>query len=146
MNNKDCKEVKLPDKPSELIRLALKDQAKILKSKTYVVDMDYWHTPIPSHPSLKCVVCFAGGVISQTLKCPTYARKFPEDFNQDTRNKLRALDQLRKGEISEAYILLGIPHPSGIPRKVEVPSYHSDKKKFRAAMFKLAKLLEKRGQ
>lgn len=54
----------LPDKPSELIRLAVADLERAEASPDYIIDMGCWHEPIPNG---LCAVCFAGAVIAGTL-------------------------------------------------------------------------------
>ena len=49
--------VRLPDKFSDLLQLAVKDYKKILKdSENYIVDMTRWHSPYRN--STKCSVLY----------------------------------------------------------------------------------------
>lgn len=68
------KNTQLPDKPSELIRLALKDLRKTERQFwKYKIDMDIWHSGKTSTLS-RCSVCLAGAVMAQTLKTPISLR------------------------------------------------------------------------
>ena len=53
----------LPDKPSELIRLALADLRKCEADPRYLIDMAQWHRPVTSE---LCHVCLAGAVMART--------------------------------------------------------------------------------
>lgn len=56
----------LPNKPSELIAIALADLIKVEKSKKFRVAMGAWHWTPPG--SNVCHVCLAGAVMACTLK------------------------------------------------------------------------------
>ena len=53
----------LPDKPSELIRLALSDLEKCEGDSRYEVDMNEWH--VPTQKGHVCYVCLAGSVMAK---------------------------------------------------------------------------------
>lgn len=129
--------MKLPNKPSELILLALQDLAKARRDKKYYVDMATWHYPDSS--TNRCVVCLAGSVMAFTLKKSINKYLFPDDFAQDTRDKLIALDYFRKGIISSGCRVLGIELPFDDFDDVEIPNYEQGYLPFRSAMRKLAK-------
>jgi len=57
----------LPDKPSELLRLAVHDAKLCARSKKYVLDMEAWHDLDRDG----CHVCMAGAVIAKTLQKET---------------------------------------------------------------------------
>ena len=59
---------KLPNKPSELIRLAIKDLSAVEKLKEYKVDMHTWHEAPNDYNYYKCQVCFGGAVMARTMK------------------------------------------------------------------------------
>ena len=99
---------KLPDKPSELIRLALDDLEKAEKSPTYEVNMDRWHT---QEEDGICHVCLAGSVMAfsldvpaeQTIDLTDWIKKDPE-----IASKLIALDYLRIDAFTEAFSKMDI--------------------------------------
>ena len=92
------KNYSLPDKPSELINMALKNLNQCLKDDNYHVDMFYFHTYFMGEN--KCHVCLAGSVFAKTMKAGTnesMAWKLMEYPNE--KNKLYALDDFRNGNI-----------------------------------------------
>lgn len=133
---------KLPNKPSALIRVALADLAKVERSKKYVVNMDTYHSPYRD-PG-KCSVCFAGAVMAQTLGASSEEWWTPEEFNDE--DKLRALDEFRVGEVAYGLDRMGVGCPPSVPASMKVPAYSKRTRlAFRAAMRKLATMLEKAG-
>lgn len=93
---------KLPDKPSELIELALKDLETVEKlSILYKVDMATWHDKLVLFKQ-KCKVCLAGAVIACSLGESVFKHIRPEDFkgtDPDTYYKLISLNYFRMGDI-----------------------------------------------
>ena len=92
----------LPDKPSELILVALMDLEKCEADPRYDINMGVWHEP-NSH----CSVCFAGAVIAKTLQLPADKPFDPWGFDESIKNKLRALDLFRAGWIYDALYAMG---------------------------------------
>jgi hypothetical protein len=142
------KKTELPDKPSELIRLALHDLAEAERDKRYRIDMGAYH-----EPNSKCAVCFAGAVIAFSLNGS--AKKFihPNDFDLRTREKLHGLNELRGGFYSMA-----LRHIEGLDwlealrlrdklsAIVNRPADYDDgRRAFKADMRKIAAVLEKEG-
>lgn len=98
--------VHLPDKPSELIRLALSDLKKVeAASDDYIVDMGEWHSS-DYECSGKCAVCFAGSVISQTLHISPRSDVGPSSFDRDTCSKLSALNEFRNGRLMDGISMM----------------------------------------
>lgn len=144
----------LPDKPSELIRLALKDEDKAHHSPKYRVYMNVWHEVYTYKGQLKCHVCFAGAVMAFTLGADWKADLEPEDFINGNLGKLNALDAFRSGEIYDGckemkivqkvrnsgiftghdFDTLGCIKISGYSG----PSYRGNRLKWRKDMFELA--------
>lgn len=86
---------KLPDKPSELLMLALRDLEITEKDPRYIIEMSTWYE---LNYNGKCMVCLAGCVVAQELKPePRSFTIFPEAFDDDTAKKLRLIDTLRVG-------------------------------------------------
>lgn len=127
---------KLPDKPSELIMLALKDLVCIRNTPGYIVDMEYWHRSQGD----TCSVCLAGAVIAGTLKSPKQTT-LPCDFDDDIRNKLLALNKFRLGHLYRAFRYLGLPFPSNYSRRIPITAYEDDPEQFLMEMKGLANAL-----
>jgi ribosomal protein S27AE len=105
-------QVRLPDLPSVLLRLALEDLEKVENDKRYEVDMNVW---VQREQDI-CYVCFAGAVMAETLDATE------EDIfgwgtctDKDAYSKLLALDRFRTGNIDGAYRELGRHKPDSIP-------------------------------
>jgi hypothetical protein len=131
---------RLPDAPSELIRLALSDLRKVEKDERYVVDMDEWHWPPPRG---RCHVCLAGAVMAGTLGVDPREYILPASFSLDS-EKLRSLNTFRLGFIGHGLErLYGVGHlPEGVPDHVDVPDYKRDRARFYDAMLAMADMLE----
>lgn len=104
-------ESKLPDKPSELCRVALADLAKCRQDPRYIIDMMQWHEPYDED---HCVVCLAGSVMAQTFNVPIDEECRPNQFGVD-RRKLHALDEFREGLIAFGLAVMQIELPEGMP-------------------------------
>lgn len=140
VNGKQLNDLKLPNKPSALIRLALEDLKKVEKSKSYVIDMDN-SIHAPQSWSKKCAVCFAGAVMAQAVKDPTLEVDWGV-WGEDTENKLRALDCFRTGDIEAGLEEMDLKHPRWLTKGVDVARYESDPKRFKKVMKELADVLE----
>lgn len=89
----------LPDKPSELIRLALSDLKKVEASSAYGIKMSTWHEPEVTEEGTKCYVCFAGSVMAMSLEADPGKMIDPSVFVSDIRYKLLALNHFRLGDV-----------------------------------------------
>lgn len=135
---------KLPDKPSELIRLALADLRKCEADPAYGIDMGLWHEPIDG----VCYVDLAGAVMAQRLGADKLAEYGPEDFDRETEKKLKALGRLQWGVVGEAMDILGVPDDNeGLDAilNLDVPEHEWDSKGFYKWMAIIADDLEKAG-
>ena len=135
--------MKLPDKPSELIRLALKDLAEGLKEKQFDVDMDFWVARDPGLP--RCTVCLAGAVMVRELGFSTLHDATPSLVGGDTEAKLDALNYLRQGNVEDALIMLDQCEeiwPPGLETDREICPYADDPQEFFKDMRALADHLE----
>jgi hypothetical protein len=103
---------KLPDKPSELLMVAMQD-LEVIESMPdkYVVMMSKWHNY--SHGST-CSVCHAGAVMANTLKADAKHTYFPEEFGEETKCKLMAIDCFRRGLLVDALERMGVTIPSSL--------------------------------
>lgn len=147
---------KLPDKPSDLIRLAVDDITRVeaMKDKYFInmkswhepaknpikeIPLDNWAQPFNTDPDKRCAVCFAGSVMTCTLKADKGKRYTPEKFNADTRDKLEALNDFRTGAISDGFINLGIEVPSFVRLEdVEIVQYEDNPAEFKEQMIGIA--------
>jgi hypothetical protein len=130
----------LPDKPSELIRLALKDLREVEAMPHYKVDMGYWHG-IPTGEK-ECLVCLAGAVMARHLGANPALPYFPDNYSTDLQEKLHALNSLRQG-----YVYSGCKHLDCSTDLGDrfVCEYDTDKERFYADMELLANDLEAEG-
>lgn len=139
---------KLPNKPSALIMLALKDLINVEQNKKYEIDMRTWHEPeIIGDKTTKCAVCFAGGVMAMTLKIASKVKMAPNDFDVDTENKLCAIDNLRTGDLQSAFEQLKLSYNNEafkpyIPEKMDIVEYHINPKIFKKEMKHMAMKLK----
>jgi hypothetical protein len=138
---------RLPGRPSELIRIALKDLALVRRSKRYVVDMDMYHFPYRS--AGKCHVCFAGAVIAKTMRQDWERELVPAYFREEC-EALRALDFFRSGNVEEGLSNLRLDDsigslPTVLSRQFPVAGFAADPDKFVHDMAALAAALEWEG-
>jgi hypothetical protein len=136
----------LPDCPSGLIRLALKDLEACECDPQYRIVMEYWHLPTQTG----CCVCLAGAVMAQTLKTPLTQMVNPRCFydsklESGTELKLLALDSLRAGNIKAGLAVMGFEAAPSMPRTWPVPYYGDWPLGFKVEMLKIASMLEQAG-
>lgn len=99
------KNIKLPNKPSGLLRLSVSDCKKVEKMKTRKLNMCTWHIP----DMRGCQVCMAGAIMDRTLKMNPKIDAYPHSVTSDNCNKLLAVNCLREGRIRDAaYNHLGL--------------------------------------
>ena len=142
----------LPDKPSDLLILALADLAKAESDPTYDIHMGEWHVPFrrrlkdkPTDRCRKydhfCSVCFAGAVMAGTLGQEAGRKLIPEHFEPALHDKLQALDCFRTGDVSLGLMQLKIDVDQWTGYDKAVPYYDSDGE-WRKAMNELALRLQ----
>lgn len=155
----------LPEVPSKLIKLALKDLRKAEKlSHKYTIDMDDWYNPeaqltctnnsgavVAKHKV--CSVCFAGAVMAFSLpKQDPTLHLGPSNFNGNF-GQLSALNSLRGGDVAGALAHMDkfsfySDEYEKVRRKlnVDIPDYDAlDPLPFHEAMEKFAVKLAKAG-
>ncbi len=130
----------LPDKPSELLLLALADLEKAEADSNYFVSMSHWHSSVPS--ILKCFVCMAGSVMAFSLNASLRERRDPTDYPDRINDQLRAIDYLRCGEIEDGLDRLGIPMPANLQPSFYVRDYIRSHADFKADIKSLIALLQ----
>lgn len=132
----------LPDKPSELIRVAIKDlQACRLDSK-YIIRMDNtWHD---GEFEDVCSICLAGAVMAKTFGLSPYSNLSPSYFRiSGEDNKLYSLDAFRGGDVKGGMLRLNIPYNSKMDRTIT--DYSKNPDQFIEDMLKMSDDLEKEG-
>lgn len=106
----------LPDKTSELLKLALKDLLSVESDKDYSVNMYLWHESVRGD---SCHVCLAGSVMARTLKVPKTqnvslvlkemylpGRAPKAVFRTETEEKLRTISNVALGSTGVIYRML----------------------------------------
>lgn len=92
---------KLPDTLYELIDVAQRDIYSVLDKPTlYKLDMTDWVKSDTKGAVPICAVCLAGAVMVESLG--VVGDKDIRELSPDTLNKLRALNDFRKGDMSRA--------------------------------------------
>lgn len=134
----------LPKIPSKLIRIALADIEKVEADPRLVVDMDYW-----VEGGEMCAACFAGAVMLFTLaEFDDYKdlSLAPNDYEENYW-QLRALDFLRIGDLSPAFVYLGLHGQDEAITKCKrsITPYDKSPEQFKEDMNNLANDLEKAG-
>lgn len=133
---------KLPDKPSALIRLALRDLEAVERMpKRYRIDMYAIHDPADDGV---CEVCFAGAVMARSFKLPPDKLSMPRDVTNEP-EKLWALDSFRRGFVENAFQEMDRERPDGVPPAYRVPDYSHSPSRFKASMRRIATRLAKHG-
>ena len=132
---------KLPDKPSDLILLALNDLVLVEENPAYQVFMGSWHDPHETG----CQVCLAGAIMSMTLKAHVHKYMDPQEYDKDTRQKLEALDNFRMGLVEYGLMDMGIHKEVGDGFDIKIPNYVSNQVGFKQGMRKLAMALSDHG-
>lgn len=136
--------IKLPEKASDLIELALRDLRKVeQEGDKYVVDMGGWHEPKLEH---RCSVCWAGAVMAGTLGANPAEYVMPSDYGEWNRSRLHALDCFRKGDAVGALRYLGVNNPAGYFGQEPSAYSSADPEPFHATMARTAEWLRAVGQ
>ena len=133
---------KLPNKPSKLLKLALKDLKAVEADGRYMVDMEVYHTQLSEGV---CSVCLAGAVMAFSLGAHREEGLSPRCFPGKLEYKLEALDHFRAGSILGGLRALDIEIPHGLSQWVNVTPYQDSTKEFKKGMKKIIKLLKKAG-
>lgn len=160
--------IRLPRKMSALLRVAVADLTATENLPGYLIDMGAWHTPHPrsifadprevaGKDAVVCSVCLAGSMLAQ--RGFSKRREFDASrVSQSLKQKMYAVNALRKGEVAEAAEELGMLRLDkfGDPvlgKKLDkfnrlitfIPSYGENPKLFKRTLRKLANRLERNG-
>ena len=87
----------LPNKRSELIKVAIADLELVEKDKNYTLNMDQWHVPIIEDFNLdfkSCAVCLAVAVMAKSLDCDINRRIYPDKLGIINNSKLHILEYI----------------------------------------------------
>jgi len=138
---------KLPEKLSDLIDLALSDMKVMEKSKKHVIQMQTWHEPV--HENL-CSVCFAGGVIANTMGGNHRENLGPSTYNSYEKNRFQAIDSIRCYSVVGAFSWIGFEFitekfENRILKNMDEVSYTGNKRQFKINMRTMARRLRKEG-
>jgi hypothetical protein len=137
---------KLPDRPSHLIRAALLDAAECERDPRYCVEdpNGFWNRAwhLLATDRKRCLVCLAGAVMAKSLYVSWGDSYSPEDFEPDTKKKLMALNEFRRGDIHRALVyVLELPkNPLEVERRIT--PYAQNRRQFYRQMSALADDLE----
>ena len=132
--------MKLPEKLSDCIDVALKDLELVVGDPRYTVDFGEWHEPVESQFRKPCAVCFAGSVMAKSLGIDPAKKMIPSDFDDHSKIRLKAIDYIRHGRLSSALRYLRIE--SDFPNmQVNQDDYSEFKKDIKA----IAEVLRKHG-
>lgn len=139
----------LPDKPSELILVALQDLEKVEKDPLFNVNMSEW--VFYNSYTHRCHVCLAGAVMMKTLEARGYklprdaASISPSNFGfKEYQSKLLALDSFRLGDVGEGLEEMGLFAPQ-LNYCYTMPSYNNNPEKFKRRMRAMSRMLRAHG-
>lgn len=141
---------KLPKKLSTVLRHAMVDFKATQKLPAYYINMGAWHMPKILGPGV-CTVCLAGTVLANTFGIPIKEHVSPGSLLSEYRiskedyARLRALNDLRCGNIKLACGRLRRMLPEKCPITVPVTGYETDPKKWAKDMRRVLHTLEKHG-
>jgi hypothetical protein len=140
-----------PTKLSVAITMALKDMAKVEKSKTMRIEMSDWHSYRP-HLVRECSVCMAGAVMHYKAKLDT-----SDDisglayFSREWRRVFNALDAFRLDNVAGALQYLLVDEDECLEADAEITvdtdyvEYEESPESFRDWAKKAAKILKNKG-
>lgn len=129
------------DKLWKIWKIALTDLRLAERNKYCTINMRCWlgrDTPRSKY----CNVCAAGSVILRRLNIAGLSRVFPTDFS-NCEDKLRAINELRNGDISAAAREIGAYYINREYGQMNVCEYNDDKKRFWKGAKALLKYLKK---
>lgn len=136
----------LPDTPSELLLIALKDLESVENNESYIVDMGTWHSPTLRDNNV-CHVCLGGAVIAGTLKIDPSFLLYVDSFENhpDIVKKLLALDSFKEGHVDAGLNYLKVDRPNPIKYKYFMRSYQIDPIDWKEGMRKIVTDLQQVG-
>ena len=134
----------LPDTLHELLDLALNDFDKVMEDDKYAVNMGGWH--LRGYGKKKCRVCLAGSVMAKTLAVRRWHDAWPSDYDNDTSRKLFAINDLRLGNLNDAYYYVYGENPSkNLDKEANVSYFLNNAENWRADMAAVLEILKREG-
>jgi hypothetical protein len=140
-----------PTKLSAAITMALKDMAKVEKSKTMRIEMNDWHSYRPESVR-ECSVCMAGAVMHYKAKLDNnYDICGLNYFSEEWRRVFNALDAFRLDNVAGALQYLRVDDDDCLEADAEIKvdtdyvDYEESPESFRDWAEKAAKILKNRG-
>ena len=144
---------------SSSIRRAVEDLEACEKNDKYKINMGQWHKAYEyvidvskDEKTVICNVCFAGSVMANTLGIGYLDDAEPQDFNDEVRNALHALDYARSYDIIGAAGYYGMPSPKQMSGLFKIErdfhenykdvSYRQSPEIFKKNMLRIAEKLE----
>lgn len=151
------KRFRLPKRPSNLLKVSLRDFQRARRTPGIKIQMESWHSPKYRYPEEMqplceftcCFVCMAGAVMHCSGGAPLTHTLNPEDFPEPLRGQLYAINYLRSGYVYQAFSVMGRPWSPMLPTsmiRVPVAEYKaSNPRPFYRSMRRLIKLLASKG-
>lgn len=154
---------RLPDLPSELIALALRDMRAVMRKPLYRINMSIWHEPRYTARDgrlMSCSICMAGAVMAGTLRADPGRHVLGTFYSRDTACKISAINAFRTGRVQQGILYMrGIRFggraagrvrreltEKGAPLEMYIPEYDgSDPEVFFRAMHRMKRLLRRAG-
>lgn len=133
---------KLPDKPSDLIDLALADLEKAEKSDDYIIEMNVWHKP---NDDGKCLVCLAGAVMAFSLNFDREMKYVLANMPKNNQHKMSALNHFRYGAIRTGFNYMGIPFEADQPQERYITPYDESPEEFKSQIKRMVKEIRECG-
>lgn len=139
--------MELPNKASELLRLAINDLELIEKDERYSIDMNTWH--IYNNEDNKCAVCLAGSIIAKTLNYNILKLFNFSNFSENIHEKLEALNEFKNGNIIWGLARLNLDYSfmkgELTEPSVDLTKYSENPSLFKQQILDLADIFEAEG-
>ena len=150
MKHNTAREEFFAAKPSELLRLALKDLEDVEATPGYAIDMGGWlwnSTNNKNEPV--CYVCLAGACLVKRFAADrawiNNLLTSDDPIDGKIRTRMLALDCLRIGYVDLCLQYLGLEMKAGMPDRFPVTAYCHDPELAKEDMAELADYLEGQG-
>ena len=141
----------LPDKPSDLLELSLKDLIRAERRKHVKIDMSTYHYPRSAHSQTgSCYVCLAGAMMIGSLNTSIDFQAGTGDWGIQVQHKLYAIDAFREGYLAQGCEWMGAEitcefEETTLPRVVTIPDYSNNRSGFKRGIRKIIRALREKG-
>ncbi len=142
------KKQRLPNKPSDLIEVAMNDLNSLERSRKYIINMHTWHSPEygSGGKTGRCYICLAGSVMAKTLGADIEGDLGPCDFSTNIAKKLNALDEFRVGGVGTGLYAMDIfIDLESLKEEYDIPPYSENRTEFKLKMRKMIRDLRAEG-